>query len=181
MFLINKLTIKSIKKECAAISRLITVSLSLVFMLSVFNLSFSQNLKIGVISANFLLENAPQTQRFREVLTSEFAPREVEINQAVVKLRSLQSELNIATDGSDKNILLNEINRLNRDINRLDEDYRQDYNLRKNEELLKVQKEVSDAVLKFAQEENFDLILESDVIYAADKLIVTKAILERLK
>ena len=141
----------------------------------------AENLKIGVVNTSFILENAPQSARFREKLTLEFAAKERELNNNRAKLRELQVQLDQAKTPAESDGIINKINRLDRETARLADDFRQDYTLRINEELLKVQKDIGDEIVKYAEEEKFDLILESGVFYVSPKLIVTNEILSRLK
>ncbi|MCC6714130.1 MAG: OmpH family outer membrane protein, partial [Gammaproteobacteria bacterium] len=59
--------------------------------------------------------------------------------------------------------------------------FREDVNLRRNEEFGKIQKEIVQSIQDVAKAEGYDLILGEGVIYASDKTDITNAVLERLR
>jgi outer membrane protein len=68
-----------------------------------------------------------------------------------------------------------------RDLQRSNAEFMEDFNLRRNEELGKFQRQVIDVVNGIAQEEGFDLILnDAAVIYVSKQVDVTDKVLRRL-
>ena len=74
----------------------------------------------------------------------------------------------------------NEIVVLKRDLRRATQEFREDYNLRRNEELSALQKVVYKAIVEIAKQENYDLILHEGTIYASKKVDLTDTILKKL-
>jgi outer membrane protein len=72
-----------------------------------------------------------------------------------------------------------EIVSLKRDLRRATQEFREDYNLRRNEELAALQKIVQKTIAEIAKQENYDLILES-AVYASTRADITEKILKRL-
>jgi hypothetical protein len=68
-----------------------------------------------------------------------------------------------------------------RDLKRSQEEFRDDLNIRRNEVLAKLQKDIYDVVVAFAKEQNYDLILTQGVVYSSDKVDVTDSVLKKLK
>jgi outer membrane protein len=64
-------------------------------------------------------------------------------------------------------------------LRRATQEFREDYNLRRNEELAALQKIVQKTIAEIAKQENFDLILES-AVYAGPKADITDKILKKL-
>ncbi|MEP6511959.1 MAG: OmpH family outer membrane protein, partial [Dokdonella sp.] len=58
---------------------------------------------------------------------------------------------------------------------------RADLKTRSDQELDRSWREINDAVVEFAREQGFDLIVPSPVIYASPKVDVTERILDRLR
>jgi outer membrane protein len=68
-----------------------------------------------------------------------------------------------------------------RDLKRSQDEFREDLNIRRNELLAKLQKELNDTIVALAKEENFDLVLFEGVVFASDRIDITDAVLERLR
>ena len=139
-------------------------------------------LKIGYVNAVKVIEEAPQGEAALKKLEAEFAPRDKKIVEMQNRLKKLEQEL-------EKNALLLkdteqrskefEIVSLKRDLRRSTQEFREDYNLRRNEELAALQKIVQKTIAEIARQENYDLILES-AVYASPKADITDKILKRL-
>lgn len=139
-------------------------------------------LKIGYVNAVKVIEEAPQGEAALKKLEAEFAPRDKKIVELQNRLKTLEQEL-------EKNALLLkdteqrskefEIVSLKRDLRRTTQEFREDYNLRRNEELAALQKIVQKTIAEIARQENYDLILES-AVYAGPKADITEKILKKL-
>lgn len=144
----------------------------------------SAQLRIGYVSPAKVSSEAPQADAARAKLEKEFAPRDEEIVAMQDKLESLRQRLN--QDGGPKDQakrqrLQRRIVSLRRDIERTREAFREDFNMRRNEELGELQERIIQTVNEFAQDEGFDLILSEGVIHASDAVNVTDRIIERLR
>ncbi len=139
-------------------------------------------LKIGYVNAVKVIEEAPQGEAALKKLEAEFAPRDKKIVDMQNRLKQLEQDL-------EKNALLLkdtehrskefEILTLKRDLARATQEFREDYNLRRNEELAALQKTVQKTIAEIAKQENYDLILES-AVYASPRADITDKILKRL-
>jgi len=139
-------------------------------------------LKIGYVNAVKVIEEAPQGEAALKKLEAEFAPRDKKIVEMQNRLKQLEQDL-------EKNALLLkdnehrsrefEIITLKRDLSRATQEFREDYNLRRNEELAALQKIVQKTIADIAKQENYDLILES-AVYAGPRADITDKILKRL-
>ncbi|MHB8729072.1 MAG: OmpH/Skp family outer membrane protein [Sulfuricaulis sp.] len=142
----------------------------------------SAEIKIGYVNAVKVIEEAPQGEAALKKLEAEFAPRDKKIVSMQNKLKQLEKDL-------DKNALLLkdsehrskefEIISLKRDISRATQEFREDYNLRRNEELATLQKIVQRTINEIAKQEKYDLILES-AVYAGPRADITDKILKKL-
>ncbi len=140
------------------------------------------DLKIGYVNAVKVIEEAPQGEAALKKLEAEFAPRDKKIVEMQNKLKQLEQDL-------EKNALLLkdsehrskefEIISLKRDLSRATQEFREDYNLRRNEELATLQKIVQKTINEIAKQENYDLILES-AVYAGPRADITDKILKKL-
>ena len=72
-----------------------------------------------------------------------------------------------------------ELGRLTRDIQRMQREFREDLNLRKNEELAKVLERANKVIKAIAEKENYDLILQ-EAVYRSPRLDITDEVIEAL-
>ena len=69
-----------------------------------------------------------------------------------------------------------------RELKRAQDEFREDFNIRRNEELGKLQKLVYQAIVNLAETEGFDLIVnDGAVIFASKQVDITDKVLTRLK
>ncbi len=147
------------------------------------SLSFAQ-LKIGFVNTAKILAEAPQAEQANKRLQQEFAPREKALADAQKSLRQIEQKL--AKDGdvmsdAQRRQLERDIIAQRRDLKRSMDEFREDVNLRRNEELGKFQKEIFEVIDALAKEEKYDLIVnDGAVIFASDKIDVTSQVLKRL-
>jgi outer membrane protein len=55
------------------------------------------------------------------------------------------------------------------------------YNLRRNEELSRIQGLIREVVVTIAKDEDYDLILETGVVYISPRIDLTERVLKRLE
>ena len=140
-------------------------------------------LKVGYVNAVKVIEEAPQGEAALKKLEAEFGPRDK-------KLVAMQADVKKLEDALEKNGLLMkdaerrakelEIVSLKRDLRRATQEFREDYNLRRNEELAALQKVVFKAIVEIAKQEDYDLILHEGTIYASKRVDLTDRVLKKL-
>ena len=69
---------------------------------------------------------------------------------------------------------------MTRDLQRGQREYREDLNLRKNEELASMQERANKVILQIATDEKFDLIVQEPVIFASPRIDITDRIIKAL-
>jgi outer membrane protein len=142
------------------------------------------DVRIAFVNSSALLEQAPQAELAKKKLEKEFAPREKEIRQAQQTAQSLEQKLNrdgVTMSDSDRSKQEQELNRRLRDLQRMQSNFRDDLNLRKNEELGKLQRLILTAIQTVAKAKGYDLVLAEGVVYAAPHVDITKAVLAQLQ
>jgi outer membrane protein len=70
---------------------------------------------------------------------------------------------------------------LNREFQRLQREFREDLNMRRNEELAQVQEKARKAIQALAESEKFDIILESGVVFVSPKIDITDRVMKSLE
>src|SRR5689334_10385863 len=120
------------------------------------------NLKIGVINVNKLLENAPQSKAVQDKLQKEFEPRQQSIRAKQQKLQTQQDSFqkDSAVMGEEERLSLGrQIQTAQRDLQRDENEYLEDLNARRNEELGKLQRDVYLKVQAYASAQKYDLVV----------------------
>ena len=146
--------------------------------------SRAADLRIGVVNPIKVLEAAPQAEEARKRLEREFAPRDRNLVAAQKKAKQLEDRL--AKDAAvmsdiERRKIERDIIGVNRDLKRDRDEFREDLNLRRNEEFSKIQRQVVEAIQILAKEEGFDVIVGEGVIYANERVDVTSKVVARLK
>ncbi len=141
-------------------------------------------IKVGFVDIAKVMENAPQAEAARARLESEFAPRDQELVRSQDKLKAMEDRL--ARDGDimseeARHNLEREIIGQRREIKRSRDEFREDFNIRRNEELRKLQKRVSQAIESLARQSGYDLILSNSVLYSSHRVELTGMVLDRLR
>lgn len=142
----------------------------------------SSNLKIGFIDAEAVLLNAPQTQAAMRALQDEFAERQRVLLQTQQELQEKQTtyERDQEVMGQEERTNLErEIRDGARDLQRDDQEFQEDFNVRRNELLQEAQRAVSVRIEAFAVERGFDLLLQN-VVYTSEGVNVTDELISVL-
>lgn len=153
-----------------------------IFLLSA-NVVSAQGIKIGYVNAVKVIEEAPQGEAALKKLESEFGPRDKRLVSMQNDIRELEDDLEknglIMTD-ADRRAKERKILVMKRNLRRATQEFREDYNLRRNEELTVLQKIVKQAIVEIAKQEKYDLIVHEGTIYASSKIDITDKVLEKL-
>jgi outer membrane protein len=67
-----------------------------------------------------------------------------------------------------------------RDLQRMQREFREDLNLRRNEELAGIQERANKVIQQIAESEKFDLILQDPVVYASQRIDITDKVIKAL-
>lgn len=143
----------------------------------------AEEIKIGFVNVPRILESAPQAAQAKKDLEKEFAPRDKKLVAMQKKLKSLEEKM--LKDGdvmsqSEQQKQEREIVSLKRDARRAQEEFREDFNIRRNEELAKLQKVVFEAIQSLAKDKNYDLLVTDGVVFASERIDVTAEIETKL-
>ena len=152
-------------------------------MLFVVSLS-AQEQKIGVVNFQALVESSPQFRLVMESLAGELQPRQREAIAKSKELEELASKLQkdaAVMGASERANAEKEFRELQREVNRLGTELEEDVNLRRNEELGKLQRSILDAVNAYAQSNEYDMVFADGVIYASENVNITGLVLESLQ
>ncbi len=143
----------------------------------------AQEAKIGYVDANKILEEAPQSKAAIQALEDEFRPRETELRALRDRITQAESELDknsLVMSEEDREQRGRELIDMRRKLKREQEEMREDYNLRRNQELGKLQQVVSNRIIEIAKEDGFDIIFQQ-AVWASKRIDITDKVLEKLE
>ncbi|MCL7421059.1 MAG: OmpH family outer membrane protein [Methylobacter sp.] len=146
------------------------------------NVSFA-DLKIGFVNIPAVLEKAPQAEKAKKRLEQEFSPRDKQLVAQQKEIQNLEEKM--ARDASvmgesERRNLEKDILNKKRDAKRAQQEFSEDFNIRRNDELGKLQRRIVEAIREIAKDQNFDLLLTDGVIYASEQIDVTTQVQEKL-
>jgi outer membrane protein len=139
--------------------------------------------KIGFVNTERLFREAAPAKRAQAKLEKEFAARDAELGKLARQVRELQAALD--KDGAtmaetERRNKERDLANLSRDMQRAQREFREDLNLRRNEELASVQERANKVIQQIAEAEKFDLILQDPVVYASQRIDITEKVIKAL-
>ena len=151
-------------------------------MLLAANVSYA-DLKIGFVNIPAVLEKAPQAEKAKKRLEQEFSPRDKQLVAQQKEIQSMDARMtkDAAVMGESARVNLEkDILNKKRDAKRAQQEFSEDFNARRNEELGKLQRRIVEAIREIAKAQEFDLLLTDGVIYASEKIDVTSQVQQKL-
>jgi len=139
--------------------------------------------KIGFVNTERLFREATPAKRAQAKIEKEFATRDAEIQKLAKQVRDLQAALD--KDGatmaeSERRNKERDLANQSRDLSRMQREFREDLNLRRNEELAGIQERANKVIQGIAEAEKFDLILQDPVVYASQRIDITDKVIKAL-
>lgn len=138
--------------------------------------------KIGFVNTEKLLREAPLSVAAQKKLEREFAARDQELQKLAKQARDLQLQLDkdgVTMSDSERKAKERDLGNLNRDLQRQGREFREDLNLRRNEELGQIQERARKAIQEIARAEKFDLVIEQ-AVYVDPKNDITDRVMKAL-
>ena len=139
-------------------------------------------LKIGFIDAERINRESAPAELASKRLEKEFAPRAQDLQRRESQIKTLQAQLekeSMTMSESDRRAKEQELARLSLDFQRLQREYREDLNLRRNQELQSLFERANRVIKQIAESEKYDLILQ-EAVYRSPRLDITERVLKAL-
>jgi len=139
--------------------------------------------KIGFVNTERLFREAAPAKRAQAKLEREFAGRDADIQKLNKQVRDLQALLEkdgVTMAETERRNKERDLANMSRDLQRLQREFREDLNLRRNEELAAVQERANKVIQQIAESEKFDLILQDPVVYASGRIDITDKVIKAL-
>lgn len=144
--------------------------------------SFGESLKIGFVSTDRVFKESAPAIKSQKNLQREFAGREELIKKSAENARVLQAKLEkegLTMSDSERQTAEAELGRLSRDLQRMQREFREELNLRKNQEMKLVLELANKVIFDIAEKENYDLILQ-EAVYRSPKVDITDKVIKAL-
>ena len=139
--------------------------------------------KIGFVNTERLFREAAPAKRAQQKLEREFAGRDSDIQKLSKQVRDLQALLEkdgVTMAEAERRNKERDLANMSRDLQRLQREFREDLNLRRNEELAAVQERANKVIQQIAETEKFDLILQDPVVFASSRIDITDKVVKAL-
>lgn len=138
--------------------------------------------KIGYINTQRVLSDAPQAARAKKKIEKEFEKRNLELQKMAKQLQSLQESMEknaVTLTEAERRNKEREFTDLGRDFQRREREFKEDLNLRQNEEMAAIFERVNKAIKAIGETEKFDLIVQ-EALYASPRIDITDRVLKQL-
>jgi outer membrane protein len=140
------------------------------------------DLKIGFIDQERITRESAPAERASKQLEKEFAPRAQELQRREAQIKTLQGQLEkdaLTMSEGDRRAKEQELGRLTLDFQRMQREYREDLNLRRNQELGALFERANRVIKQIAESEKYDVILQ-EAVYRNPKIDITDRVLKAL-
>ena len=140
------------------------------------------DLKVGFIDAERINRESLPAERATKKLEKEFAPREQDLRKLEQQIKALQGQLEkdgLTMSESDRRNKEQELGRQSREFQRLQREFREDLNLRRNEELSALFERANKVIKQIAEAEKYDLIIQ-EAVYRSSRIDITDKVLKSL-
>lgn len=148
------------------------------------NAMASNNIKIGFVSVEKLLSQAPQVEAVNTAMLERFGGKKEELQKLEGEIKSMQEDYkrNELVMTEDKlNELKSKLIGKVQSFKQKEATLAQEVNTMRSQELAVLQKSVRDIIQEIAKRDKYDLILSEGVVFANEKLDITSVVLEEMK
>jgi len=141
--------------------------------------------RVGFVSLERILREAPAAQRAQKKLELEFSKRGQDVSKMAEQLKKLQEDMDrnsVTMSESDRQKREREFGELNRDFQRKQREFNEDLAQRRNQELSEVIQRANLAVKRIAEAENLDVVLQNEqVVWASPRIDITDKVIKALE
>jgi outer membrane protein len=139
--------------------------------------------KIGYVVVEKILKEAPQTAASNKKLEKEFKSRTDGLQKKVKAIQKQEKDFNknsVTMAAPDRQKAQKKIQNAKIEIQRIERELREDIDIRRREEIGKLQQKINEAIEEMAKTEKYDLILYQGVAYASKEIDITDELIKVL-
>ena len=140
-------------------------------------------IKIGYVVVEKVLKDAPQTASSNKKLEKEFKSRTDDLQKKGKAIQAQEKDYkknSLTMSDSDKQKAQKKIQNAKIDIQRIERELREDIDIRRREEIGKLQQQINKSIEELAEKEKYDLILYQGVAYASKGIDITDDLIKTL-
>lgn len=145
-------------------------------------LAQASDVRIGFVDTERILREAAPAVRAQKRLEKDFAPRDQELQRLAARAKDLQGSLEreaVTLAESERVKREQELARITQQFQRLQREFREDLNLRRNEEMAIVLERVNTVIKKIAEAEKLDLVFQ-EAVFRSSRIDITDKVLRAL-
>lgn len=138
--------------------------------------------RIGFVDTERILREAAPAVLAQKRLEKDFAPRDQELQRLAARAKELQVSLEkegLTLSDSDRAKREQELARLTQQFQRLQREFREDLNIRRNEEMATVLERVNTVIKRIAETDKLDLVFQ-EAVYRSPRIDITEKVLKAL-
>lgn len=173
---IRKLNFRSSKLNCHVTQWMAMLMLSVCFPV------MGHDFRVGIVDTDRVLRESAPAIRAEKRIEQEFSARDREIKVLAKQIKDLQSMLEkeeVTLPESERRNKDRELSNLNMNMQRIQREFTEDLNQRKQEELSGVLAIANRAIKVIAEKEKYDLILQEKV-YHNPNIDITAKVLKQM-
>ncbi len=144
--------------------------------------AFAGDVRIGYVDTERILRESAPALRAEQKIQKEFAVRDQALKKLAGDVRDLQDFLEKKGAGlsaAARRVKERELSNASAELQREQREFREDLNLRKNEELSTLLERANKVIQRIAESEKYDLILQ-EAVYRNPQLDITEKVLKAL-
>ena len=158
------------------------VALVAVAMIASTPLARAQDLKVGVVNSDRILRDSAPARAAMQKLEGEFSKRDKELQEMGGRLKSAAERFEkdgpVMTE-TDRSRRQRELAEMDREFQRKQREFREDFNQRRNEELQALLERTNRIIRQMAEQEKYDLIVQ-EAVYFNPRIDITEKVLRAL-
>lgn len=146
-------------------------------------LSIQAEIKIGYVVVEKVLKDAPQTASSNKKLEKEFKSRTDKLQNKVKAIQAQEKDFkknNLTMSDADKQKAQKKIQNAKIEVQRIERELREDIDIRRREEIGKLQTQINKSIEELAEKQKYDLILYQGVAYASKGVDITEELIKAL-
>jgi outer membrane protein len=162
-----------------------TIARLLVVLMASLPVSYASavdQLKVGYVNTQRLFRDAPAAVRAAKKIEQEFSKRDQDLQRLAKQVQGLQEALEkngVTMAEPERRSKEKDLGELSREFQRKQREFREDLNLRQNEENAAIIEKANKAIKQLAENEKYDLIVQ-DVVWVSPKLDITDKVIQAL-
>ena len=160
--------------------RLIGILFSIILLLP---MSVLAEIKIGYVVVEKVLKEAPQTTVSNKKLEKEFKSRTDGLQKKVKGIQKQEKDYkknSVTMSESERQKAQKKMQNAKIDIQRIERELREDIDIRRREEIGKLQQQINKSIESLAKKEKYDLILYQGVAYASKGIDISNDLIKAL-